>query len=153
MSAFVIDTATMHRVIRGLFGRNRWGQLVARFDGEYTMPGERVSADPTAVGRKLFAMNVDAVRQRYPSDTPDELPGPCDGHALPDDYTAPSRGLGRPMTTADMVDAYKAINCLLYQCSEGNVPDSPLYLELERAAGELAGAIVRGMPEYEAAGW
>ena len=43
--------------------------------------------------------------------------------------------------------------CLLYQCSEGNVPNGRLFNELNRAAGELAQAIVQDLPEYDQASW
>ena len=155
MSAFVIDSATMGRVLRGLFARNRWGQFVAQFDGEYTAPGDSRSADPTTVGRKLFAMNIEAVMQRYPDcrGNPRDLPGPRCAHALANEYQAPTFAVGATHALRSLVHFYKAIQCLLYQCSEGNVPESPLYQELQRAAAELAGGIVRELPEYETAAW
>jgi hypothetical protein len=51
------------------------------------------------------------------------------------------------------VEQFKAMCCLLYQCSEGKVPNTPLYHELKRAAGELAQRIVQELPEYEKASW
>jgi hypothetical protein len=51
------------------------------------------------------------------------------------------------------VTAYKAISCLLYQCAEGDVPECPLYQDLERLAARLAADIVRSLPEYEKAPW
>jgi hypothetical protein len=51
------------------------------------------------------------------------------------------------------VEQFKAMCCLLYQCSEGKVPNTPLYGELNRAAGELAQRIVEDLPEYYKASW
>ena len=51
------------------------------------------------------------------------------------------------------MEQFKAIHCLLYQCCEGNVPNSPLYDELNHAAGELAHRIVQDLPEYDKASW
>jgi hypothetical protein len=48
---------------------------------------------------------------------------------------------------ATPVEQFKAIHCLLYQCSEGNVPNSPVYDELNRVANELAQRIVQDLPE------
>ena len=154
MSAFVIDAGAMDKVIRGVFGRTRWGQIVPRFDGGFTMPSEPGFIDPTETGRKLFAMNVEAVTQRYLDcrAKPADLPGPKDAHLLPHTYRAPER-LSRPLASDELVRCYKAIQCLLYQCAEGDVPEQPLYAELQRAAGEIAGDIVRSLPAYEAAGW
>jgi hypothetical protein len=154
MSAFVIDAGAMDQVIRALFGRTRYGQIVPRFDGAFTAPGHPGSADPTETGRKLFTMNVEAVTQRYLDcrANPKDLPGPAGAHLLPTAYRAPER-LARPLDQATMVACYKAIKSLLYQCSEGDMPDSPLYGELERAAGQIAGDIVRDLPAYQAAAW
>jgi hypothetical protein len=33
------------------------------------------------------------------------------------------------------------------------MPDTALYKELDRVTGELAGAIIRGFPEYQRADW
>ena len=154
MSAFVIDTTAMHSVIRGVFGRSRCGQIVPQFDGAYTAAGDRRSVEPSDIGRKLFALNVEAVMQRYPDcrENPNDLPGPHDVHLLADSYQAPPN-LARPMDRAGMVASYKAVRSLLYQCSEGDVPDRPLFSELQRAAGEIAGEIVRSLPDYDKAPW
>jgi hypothetical protein len=154
MSAYVIDSATMGRVLRGLFARNHYGQIVPLFDGEHTDPGDRRSADPTELGRKLFAMNVEAVTQRYPDcrENPENLPGPHGAERLATEYCAPSV-IGYRRDAAELTDFYKAIQCLLYQCSEGDVFESPLFLELQRAAATLACAIVELSPAYQRAGW
>ena len=154
MSAFVIDAGAMHRVLIGLFGRSRFGQIVPQFNAGYTMYGEPRSLDPTEVGRALYAMNVEAVMQRYPDcrANPADLPGEHGAHLLPTTYQAP-RLPRHPLGTTEMIGAYKAMRCLLYQCAEGDVPDSPLYTELRLAAGELAAEIVHGLPAYDAAAW
>jgi hypothetical protein len=154
MSAFVIDNDTMHRVIRGLFGRAGGHQIVPVFNGAHTMPGERLALDPTATGRELFTMNVEAVTQRYLDfrEDPSNLPGPAGAHLLPETYQAPDC-LAHQLDRRSMIASYKATRSLIYQCSEGNVPESPLYSELTRAAGELAAEIVRRLPEYDAAPW
>ena len=51
------------------------------------------------------------------------------------------------------VQAYKSFRCFLYQCSEGDVPLSPLYKAVEAAADYLAAEIVPEIPEYEEAKW
>jgi hypothetical protein len=37
-----------------------------------------------------------------------------------------------------IVHVYKSLRCYLYQCSEGDVPDQPLYLKLDALAGAMA---------------
>jgi hypothetical protein len=56
-----------------------------------------------------------------------------------------------PMLTR--VAAYKALRCLIYQCSEGDVTESDTFKELEVVAGEVAHAIVSALPAYETAAW
>jgi len=51
------------------------------------------------------------------------------------------------------VQAYKSLCCLLYQCSEGDVPTMPLYKALQRIKQHLAELIVRELPAYEKAVW
>ena len=51
------------------------------------------------------------------------------------------------------VQLIKALQCLHYQCSEGNVPDSKGYKELEEVTQEVVMSIIYSMPEYEEAEW
>jgi len=55
---------------------------------------------------------------------------------------------------ATMVQSYKSLRCFLYQCNEGNIPEtSELYKALERMSGRWADEIVSSLPEYEKAPW
>ena len=51
------------------------------------------------------------------------------------------------------VEKFKAMRCLLYQCSEGDVPDKELYHRLEQRSNELARSIVSNLPEFNEAPW
>lgn len=53
----------------------------------------------------------------------------------------------------DKFQLLKALQCLRYQCSEGNVPDTKGYKELEEIIHEVAMSIIYSMPEYEGAEW
>ena len=137
MSAFIVNTTVMAKVVTAIL-LNR-----DMFDGESTC---RVAllADPTdaqkeagtKIGRKLFLLNRKALRARYGCST-----------------------LGLPYFVFDKwadvspVEQFKAISCLLYQCCEDKVPNSPLFGDLNRAGGELARAIVQELPEYDQASW
>jgi hypothetical protein len=155
MSAFVIDTAQMDRVLLGLFSRNQFGQNVPEFCGRYTEAGDRLSWDPTELGRALLATNVEAVTQRYPDcrAEPSNLPGTHDAADLPTTYRFNKANVGRRLTTPQLVDCFKATESLRYQCSEGNIPDTAMYAALTAAVGELARAIVHQLPDYRTANW
>lgn len=143
MSAFVIDESVMHKVVRAIAQhRTVFGPAVTRS-----------CAGLDEIGRALFAMNIDAVTQRYPDckANPINLPGTVGCEKFPATYRFSDNHL--PMTKKDRIDSYKAIQCLLYQCSEGNVPETTLFIELTNLGHDLASAIVSGLPEYEAAPW
>lgn len=157
MSAFVVQPHTMSSAVRGIcavFGRYP-NFVVPLFDGIDTSRAEA----PTLIGRRLFTLNIEAVQQRYPDtiDRPQDMPGPCnsDGeataHRIARDFLY--RPTARRVSTDEMVASLKALHCLRYQCSEGNVPETPLYQEITRAIGRIADAIVSEMPAYEAAAW
>ena len=106
----------------------------------------------TALGRELYRLNYDAVEARYP-DTRDNgnHPGPVPpvdvaSYSFPVDVTA-------WRDRRSMVTAYKAAQCLRYQCLEGDVPERELFADLEAVLMDLGAAIVRTLPEYEEAPW
>jgi hypothetical protein len=114
------------------------------FDGESTCRAALLAAPTdaqkeagTKIGRKLFLLNRKALRARYG----------CGEHLRVPEFVF------EKWADATPVGQFKAISCLLYQCCEGKVPNSPLYDELNRAAGELAQAIVQELPEYDQASW
>lgn len=106
MSAFVVGDRCIDRVVFGL-----------RLAG---MPREEGEFD-SEFGRRLLAMNIEAVRQRY---SDDEVFG----------QTAADYVYSEPAPIADCtpaVAAWKAIECFLYQCSEGDIPERELFKAVE----------------------
>ena len=130
MSAFVVSSQTMHNAVAGIYDRD--GGLAAA----------------TVLGRKLFAMNYEAVMQRYPDCTPDNMHGPCDQSDIGQDYR-----YNPTFASACKVVQYKAASCLSYQCAEGDVPDSDQYKDLDRAINAMAHDIVSSLPAYRKAKW
>jgi hypothetical protein len=126
MSAFVVDPLTIDRIA---------SHVIATYDA---FVGIRTS-DPDAgdrIGELLLKVNVDAVNYRYREDDP-----------VPEYHYTPRPPCGR-------VQTYKSIQCLIYQCSEGEqFETSPVYVALELARDRLAHAIVCDLPAYEGADW
>jgi hypothetical protein len=54
---------------------------------------------------------------------------------------------------ASDIQVLKAMHCLRYQCSEGNVPKMRFYRFLNRLIRLLESHIVHQLPEYERAEW
>lgn len=144
MSAYIVSDECMHKVVGGLAFAGLYSHVIRIFAEEnpHTREGR------TAIGRKLFAMNEEAIRQRYVGRYENMLSSPLDSLT----YEAPD--VGHVPTTRDaLVPCIKAMDCLAYQCNEGNVDETPLYAELEKAAGRLASYILATSAAYEAAPW
>src|SRR5215831_17998410 len=138
MSAFMVNTNVMAKIVTAIL-LNR-----DTFDGESTCrvallaaPTDAQKEAGTKIGRKLFLLNRKALRARYG----------CGEHLRVPEFVF------EKWADATPVQQFRAISCLLYQCCEGKVPNSPLYDELNRAAGELARAIIQELPEYDQASW
>lgn len=93
------------------------------------------SAAKDQLGNELYKMNAQAVQQRY-KDREQEQPK---FRYSPKNYSN--------------IEILKAMHCLRYQCSEGNVPEQSLYAALTSWIQTLEHEIVCRHPAYEAADW
>lgn len=106
------------------------------------MAENKISRDSLA--RDLWSMNALALVQRY-NDKPEEFEGDIAAYSA-------------PKPSPDLYQVLKSANCVLYQCAEGDVPDMPLYAELEAAALALTDRLggkdrVNCDRRYETAKW
>jgi hypothetical protein len=138
VSAFIVNSNVMAKVVTAILLN------LDTFDDESTCRAALLAAPANAqkeagtkIGKKLFLMNRRALCARYG----------CGEHLSLPEFVFERWAHASP------IEQFKAMLCLLYQCSEGNVPNSPLYDELNRTAGELAQRIVQDLPEYEKASW
>jgi hypothetical protein len=76
------------------------------------------------LARDLLNLNVLALQHRY--------------GANPKDYEDAISAYSDPQASSNPYQLLKSTNCLIYQCSEGDVPEAPLYKELERASEALS---------------
>jgi hypothetical protein len=158
MSAFIVSPACMERVVRAICYRNRYGQILRTFDGIALADehGKLAKGVMDEIGRRLFTLNIEAIYQCYPDtqDNPDSMPGCCDEDGKSTALTdAASFTVKSSASLFDLVHGLKALQCLRYQCSEGDIPERPLFKELEAALAAVACAIVERMPIYEQAPW
>lgn len=91
----------------------------------------------TLFGRKMLKLNIDAVNQRYQEG---------DGYKYAEKYTFNKTGVSQ-------VEAIKALDCFLYQCSEGTCPRRKLFKELEGTRNGWRREVVDNNPEYVNARW
>src|SRR5215467_11392325 len=138
MSAFMVNTNVMAKIVTAIL-LNR-----DTFDGESTCrvallatPTDAQKEIGTKIGRKLFSLNRRALCARY---------------GLGDHLRTPEF-VFEQWAEASLIEQFAALQCLLYQCHEGKVHESPLHGELNHAAGELAQRILQDLPEYQKVSW
>lgn len=136
MSAYVVEKSTIDVIVTYCFSpKPGYGPQIAVRE---QICGS--DATPDALGERLCDLNHAAVNTRYA-----------------DDLTRVTKGAQEfyehERTHATLPAVYKALTCLLYQCSEGDCPDSPVFKALERLKAAVAEEIISAMPEYTAAPW
>jgi hypothetical protein len=131
MSAFVVEKSTIDAIVTYVMTAAKQGEISHL---QYAIPGFEIPTNAQRFGQALLNMNIEAVDQRYKEMSDRET-----YHYNP--------------RLEDLVVVYKAMECLIYQCSEGDVPESVLYQALERIKNELGSRIISGLPEYEEAVW
>lgn len=148
MSAFVCDDKTINRIVGGLRHALQHGDYNRPFckpENELILVTDENAAE---FGRTLYLMNLNAVEQRYPDciGNPNRLPGQIDesGNHQPYRYQ---------FATPQRIQFLKSLSCYLYQCTEGDVDELPLYRALRQYQSALALHIVEGSKEYENAEW
>lgn len=82
-----------------------------------------------ALGRELWAMNIDAVQQRY------QLPE-FDDEMKEYKAALASYTYVEPKSVSEL-QHYKSLCCLTYQCFEGNVPERDLFKRINKLEEEL----------------
>src|SRR5437660_11741570 len=134
MSAFMVNTNVIVKVVTAILLN------LDTFDGESTCraallaaPADAQREAGTKIGKKLFLLNRRALRARY---------GCAEHLSLPE-------FVFERWADATPIAQFNAMHCLIYQRCEGEVPHSQLYDELNRAAGELAQAIVQDLRHVE----
>ena len=128
MSAFIVNTNVMAKVATAiLFNFDTFDRESTCRMALLAAPTDAQKEAGTKIGRKLFRLNRRALRARYG----------CGEHLNLPEFVF------EKWADATPVEQFKAMCCLLYQCCEGNVPNSRLYDELNRSAGELAQSIVQ----------
>lgn len=116
MSAFIVTDKTMQVVVNAIDHYHDregiWCNMLVRNSHHLDM-----------IGQELFKLNANAVSQRYRGEE-QHVPG----------FVYKNR------TFTDL-ERYRAVACLVYQCSEGNVPDTEMYQALVRIENIYAGRI------------
>lgn len=134
MSAYVCEDKTINRIVNGLEYAKEYGSR-----RDFAQPPlklqEIMGVDMSEFGKKLHVLNCDAVAYRY-------------NEKVEFTYKYKSEFI------CTQIQLYKAIQCYLYQCSEGaKFQESDLFKGLEDYMGILARDLVEKTKEYESAEW
>lgn len=129
MSAYIVDSRTIDRVLFPLFNDsdNRFF-YIKKSVGLYR------PLDFTIFGRKLLALNTEAVNQRY-----------SEINSI-NHYEFESIFVSK-------IQSYKSLQCLIYQCTEGSVPHRRLYKFLKAYSDALGYFIISSLSEYNDSEW
>lgn len=143
MSAFVVEDKTIN-VIVNFLEKESWqndgltyGMLIRKLKKlgyDLTQPEEdkRLAED-------LFIMNCRAINQRY-------------GMGEAAKFRSMDFKFDASQCTGNY-QVYKSLGCLIYQCSEGEVPKEPLYKALVDIKRIMAECLIDRLPEYNKAVW
>ena len=138
MSAWIVEIKTMDRVVSAIASSSWNGTIFHGFNFESAEGKDKI-------GRALFRANYKAVRSRY-SHVDGLLPGQHPTKHPQTMYRHTSREVSK-------IQQLKSCNCLHYQMSEGRVPDSKIYKELETVINRLQSEVIADLGTYDAADW
>ena len=137
MSAFIVDDDCIERAVR-VFDHFKNSAFMAQEDCD-------------ALGSRMKRLNDEAVSCRYSDAQRESYHSPAteeDEFAFSYKHRTPMSSLG------DKVQALKSLQCLIYQCSEGDIPEkSTLYADMVKKERLLMGEIIGMLPEYDRAVW
>jgi len=143
MSAYVVEDKTINKIVDWLL--LDW--MGSRQAAKHALNGYNLDIDGDAerLANDMFRLNVSAVNQRY---------GPGEAAKFrPLDFQYSSVVWWGDSAIANACRALKSLHCWQYQCSEGNVPETPLFKMFEEVESAIARWLVGTMPEYEQADW
>ena len=143
MSAVIVEDEIINSPL-GLFYTEAVGSGVYdEIPRRLKQAGYNIGEDETEIIRlaeEMFRLNCEAVNQRYGEGAAESF------RELNFKYQF------MPGTSA--VQAYQALSCWLYQCTEGDIPkSSPLYEVINKISDVLAHRIAMNTPECKKARW
>lgn len=133
MSAFVVRDHTINRILSFLMNWRSREWSLQQFAKVIDF-GHQNMDFTQKLGEALLAMNNDAVNQRYE-----------ENESVPD-YTF-------KFELVELPQALRSLRCLIYQCSEGNVPETELYKQLDDLSHRWALELCERVPAYANAKW
>jgi hypothetical protein len=132
MSAYVVDDITINRIL----GYLEYGKHAPHYIRKRLLT--TVNQSYEELGKAMYRLNCQSVDERY-GEKAEDMHG--------DEYVY------RLDVSAGTIQAYKSLQCYLYQSCEGNCDKELLYKMLDEFKNYLGESIIADMPEYSKAEW
>src|SRR3954468_10925024 len=130
MSAFIVNDSIINKIVTWFHC-----EVVSNTYLQRLAEGCGVPVDVHQLAQAMKDLNYDGVNQRY------------------DESNKPERITYHPVLST-LPAVYKALQCWLYQCTEGDVPERAFYKFFDQTAKlYLADQIISLVPEYKDADW
>ena len=140
MSAFMVEDKTINRVAARVYHDREASWTRRQLEKEFGIPADGTDREGNAnqLGRLMFALNIRGVNDRYGAGEAREF------RELDYEYH---------YETCTKIQALKSLRCWIYQCSEGDTDEQPLFTIMDDYSHSLALDIVGDLPEYDKAEW
>lgn len=130
MSSYMVASTTIDRVVEGM-------HYACHYSNDKKLRDAVLRLDRTTLGGRLVALNARAMKHRY-------------GKTIPRKERE-YRYKDHP--TTDGPQLVKSMLCFLYQCMEGNTPQSSLYRLVEQCMGIVAVNLVTSDQSFDELEW
>ena len=130
MSAFFVGNLQISRLANDLH------RMAADLDRSLA---ERMPEKPEALAKAMHGLNVEALVSRYPENV--------------SEMVEPYRYEAAATFGTNTIQLYQSIRCYLYQCSEGDIPESKLFKLLSNLGKALAVEIADRAASASGARW
>ena len=148
MSAYIVEDETINKIVAFLLFKAYHGNgeewvyrpfLRLGYQLASALPDNTLEQEAERLAKDLFALNVAGVNARYGKDQAQEF--------RPLDFKYKST------LPPGQLQAIKSMQCLSYQCCEGDVPEQPLYKALNECIGNCCRDWVTSSEAYERCKW
>ncbi len=140
MSAYMVSDETINKImaylVNEMYSNSHLYYWTIKEKHDYEL---ETSEGREYLALKMFVLNKRGVEVRYGKDQAKEF------RALDYQY--------KRMSPPTAIQAHKALACLLYQCTEGDLDESPFYKFLVEIKASIAETIIHSLPAYDLAIW
>ena len=144
MSSYLVSEETINAILSidniDQMGYSSFDELLKKVFG---------TINKNVLGKKMLKLNIEALKQRYPKDTDKTRPGTQKNQSsnlIAEKYSFNHLGVS-------LEQSYMSLQCLQYQCSEGNVPKKLFYKKLLELSNKIAHRIAFVKAESVGAQW